>query len=261
MRVATLAAVLAVAIAVAYGLCAPARAGHGDPAQRAACSISGTRCRAPCSRSACCCRSGARRQRARPRWTRDAPAQHPGLLSHRHDRRAASTRTSSATSPSRGTASSPASRASRRRWTPPRAAWASAAWGTLRRVHVPLLARSGAAALLLVFVDVMKELPGHAGAAAVQLRHAGDADVSVRKGRAPCRSRAAFARDRRGGTRCRSSCWRGWPRAARGLRHASRRASKPCRSSRALPPAGAIRDLLRLGGVTCRSSRSAADRS
>ena len=33
------------------------------------------------------------------------------------------------------------------------------AWGTLRRVHVPLLARSSAAALLLVFVDVMKELP------------------------------------------------------------------------------------------------------
>jgi iron(III) transport system permease protein len=33
------------------------------------------------------------------------------------------------------------------------------AWGTLRRVHAPLLARSSAAALLLVFVDVMKELP------------------------------------------------------------------------------------------------------
>jgi iron(III) transport system permease protein len=30
---------------------------------------------------------------------------------------------------------------------------------TLRRIHVPLLARSGAAAFLLVFVDVMKELP------------------------------------------------------------------------------------------------------
>ncbi len=33
------------------------------------------------------------------------------------------------------------------------------AWATLRRVHLPLLTRSGAAALLLVFVDVMKELP------------------------------------------------------------------------------------------------------
>ncbi|MEP7328256.1 MAG: iron ABC transporter permease [Betaproteobacteria bacterium] len=33
------------------------------------------------------------------------------------------------------------------------------AWGTLLRVHAPLLARSGSAALLLVFVDVMKELP------------------------------------------------------------------------------------------------------
>ncbi len=32
-------------------------------------------------------------------------------------------------------------------------------WGTLVRVHAPLLARSSAAALLLVFVDVMKELP------------------------------------------------------------------------------------------------------
>ncbi len=33
------------------------------------------------------------------------------------------------------------------------------AWRTLARVHMPLLGRSGAAALLLVFVDVMKELP------------------------------------------------------------------------------------------------------
>ncbi|MCC7328114.1 MAG: iron ABC transporter permease [Burkholderiales bacterium] len=33
------------------------------------------------------------------------------------------------------------------------------AWETLRRVHAPLLVRSGAAALLLAFVDVMKELP------------------------------------------------------------------------------------------------------
>jgi iron(III) transport system permease protein len=33
------------------------------------------------------------------------------------------------------------------------------ALATFRRVHVPLLTRSGAAALLLVFVDVMKELP------------------------------------------------------------------------------------------------------
>ncbi len=33
------------------------------------------------------------------------------------------------------------------------------AWATLLRVHAPLLARSSAAALLLVFVDVMKELP------------------------------------------------------------------------------------------------------
>ena len=35
----------------------------------------------------------------------------------------------------------------------------SSALATLRRVHLPLLTRSGAAALLLVFVDVMKELP------------------------------------------------------------------------------------------------------
>lgn len=35
----------------------------------------------------------------------------------------------------------------------------SSAMATLRRVHLPLLTRSGAAALLLVFVDVMKELP------------------------------------------------------------------------------------------------------
>jgi iron(III) transport system permease protein len=32
-------------------------------------------------------------------------------------------------------------------------------WGLLQRVHWPLLRRSTAAALLLVFVDVMKELP------------------------------------------------------------------------------------------------------
>jgi iron(III) transport system permease protein len=35
----------------------------------------------------------------------------------------------------------------------------STAWQVLRRVHVPLLARSSAASMLLVFVDVMKELP------------------------------------------------------------------------------------------------------
>ena len=33
------------------------------------------------------------------------------------------------------------------------------AWGTLVRIHAPLLMRSAAAAMLLVFVDVMKELP------------------------------------------------------------------------------------------------------
>ena len=32
-------------------------------------------------------------------------------------------------------------------------------WGLLRRVHAPLLRRTTLAALLLVFVDVMKELP------------------------------------------------------------------------------------------------------
>jgi iron(III) transport system permease protein len=32
-------------------------------------------------------------------------------------------------------------------------------WALLGRVHAPLLSRSAAAALLLVFVDVMKELP------------------------------------------------------------------------------------------------------
>jgi iron(III) transport system permease protein len=32
-------------------------------------------------------------------------------------------------------------------------------WGLLKRVHWPLLKRSTATALLLVFVDVMKELP------------------------------------------------------------------------------------------------------
>ncbi len=35
----------------------------------------------------------------------------------------------------------------------------SGAWDALRRVHMPLLARSAGAAMLLVFVDVMKELP------------------------------------------------------------------------------------------------------
>ena len=32
-------------------------------------------------------------------------------------------------------------------------------WGLLRRVHTPLLRRTTVAAVLLVFVDVMKELP------------------------------------------------------------------------------------------------------
>ena len=35
----------------------------------------------------------------------------------------------------------------------------SGEWGLLKRVHWPLLRRSTAGALLLVFVDVMKELP------------------------------------------------------------------------------------------------------
>ena len=35
----------------------------------------------------------------------------------------------------------------------------SGEWGLLKRVHWPLLKRSTAGALLLVFVDVMKELP------------------------------------------------------------------------------------------------------
>ena len=35
----------------------------------------------------------------------------------------------------------------------------TSAWGLMSRVHWPLLKRSTAAAALLVFVDVMKELP------------------------------------------------------------------------------------------------------
>ena len=42
---------------------------------------------------------------------------------------------------------------------PRRAASAPGTAGTLLRVHAPLLARTAAAAALLVFVDVMKELP------------------------------------------------------------------------------------------------------
>ena len=49
--------------------------------------------------------------------------------------------------------------ASRRRWTPARAASALDPSTRLPRVHAPLLAPSVLAAVLLVFVDVMKELP------------------------------------------------------------------------------------------------------
>jgi iron(III) transport system permease protein len=58
-----------------------------------------------------------------------------------------------------GTASNPALRASRRQWTPRARGLGAGVMGTLARVHAPLLGRSAAAALLLVFVDVMKELP------------------------------------------------------------------------------------------------------
>ena len=50
-------------------------------------------------------------------------------------------------------------RASPPAWTTRRACWAPAAPALLARVHWPLLRRSAAAAGLLVFVDVMKELP------------------------------------------------------------------------------------------------------
>ena len=92
--------------------------------------------------------SGAARDRPEPR----APAD-------RHHDRARSTPTWYATSPSRGTASSRGSRASRRPWTTAARSLGAGTVATFRRVHAPLLGRSAAAALLLVFVDVMKELP------------------------------------------------------------------------------------------------------
>ena len=59
----------------------------------------------------------------------------------------------------------------------------------LARVHLPLLAPSLATAALLVFVDVLKELPATLRAAAVQLRHAGDRGLQPGEGRAAGRGR------------------------------------------------------------------------
>ena len=53
----------------------------------------------------------------------------------------------------------PATRASRRASTTPRACWAPAPARLFAELHAPLLRRSALAAALLVFVDVMKELP------------------------------------------------------------------------------------------------------
>jgi iron(III) transport system permease protein len=50
-------------------------------------------------------------------------------------------------------------RACRRPSTRPRACWARARGASVRELHLPLLRRSALAAALLVFVDVMKELP------------------------------------------------------------------------------------------------------
>ena len=50
-------------------------------------------------------------------------------------------------------------RACRRPSTRPRACWAQRRGACSRELHLPLLQRSALAAALLVFVDVMKELP------------------------------------------------------------------------------------------------------
>ncbi len=71
-------------------------------------------------------------------------------------------------------------------------------WGTLLRVHAPLLGRSGAAALLLVFVDVMKELPATLVLRPFNFDTLATQTLPPRQGRAPRRGVAAVARDRRG---------------------------------------------------------------
>ena len=81
-RVAGIAAVLAVvlAVVVAYAVRLVARRAH--PRRRAGCWRWATRCRAPCSPSACCCRS-ARWTSGSPARCRRAPACDPGLAPDR----------------------------------------------------------------------------------------------------------------------------------------------------------------------------------
>ena len=71
-------------------------------------------------------------------------------------------------------------------------------WRLFGRLHLPLLQRSAAAAALLVFVDVMKELPATLDAAPLRQRHAGGGGLQLRARRAPGRSRAAVAGHRGG---------------------------------------------------------------
>ena len=61
--------------------------------------------------------------------------------------------------------------------------------GLMARVHWPLLRRSTAAAALLVFVDVMKELPATMVLRALQQRHPGRGGLPAGPRRAPGRSR------------------------------------------------------------------------
>ena len=67
----------------------------------------------------------------------------------------------------------------------------------LKRVHLPLITPSVLTAALLVFVDVMKELPATLDAASVQFRHARHRGEQLRVRRAAVVGGGAIARHRR----------------------------------------------------------------
>ena len=73
--------------------------------------------------------------------------------------------------------------------------------GAMRRVHAPLARGALWTAALLVFVDVLKELPATLMLRPVRLRHPGGARRPLCRRRAPRPGRLALAADRAGGDR------------------------------------------------------------
>ena len=198
------------------------RARRAHARRRAACSRSATRSPGRCSRSACCCRS-ARVDNWLAEFGEREFGVHDRAAADRHASSRWSTRISSATSRSRWNGVEPGFARITPNMDDAARSLGAGTPGTLARVHAPLLARTRGRRRAAGVRRRDEGAAGDAGAAAVQLRHAGDADVHAGAGRAPRRGRTAVARDRRG-----------------------RRAAAPCARARRAPGHG---------GRTCGAKR------